>query len=63
MEFFARGGGLAEGHRPIEKIFHCVSISNGERGEEGVRTEGGGGVRGVGGLGGKEALTDRCQRN
>lgn len=42
MEFFARGGGLAEGHRPIEKIFHCVSISNGERGEEGVRTEGGG---------------------
>lgn len=32
---------LSPGTPTNRKIFHCVSISNGERGEEGVRTEGG----------------------
>lgn len=47
---------LSRGTPTNRKIFHCVSISNGERGEEGVRTEGGGAK-------GEEALTDRCQQN
>lgn len=34
---------LSRGTPTNRKIFHCVSISNGERGEEGVRTEGGAG--------------------
>lgn len=43
MEFFARGGGLAEGHRPIEKYFIVLAFQMASGGEEGVRTEGGGG--------------------
>lgn len=33
MEFFARGGGLAEGHRPIEKYFIVLAfqMASGER--------------------------------
>lgn len=34
---------LSRGTRTNRKIFHCVSISNGEWGEEGIRRGGGGG--------------------
>lgn len=47
MEFFARGGGLAEGHRPIEKYFIVLAfqMANGERRAFGRRAGGGGGGR------------------
>lgn len=45
---------LSRGTRTNRKIFHCVSISNGE-----WRVE----RRAFGGAVGEEALTDRCQRN
>lgn len=47
MEFFARGGGLAEGHRPIEKYFIVLAfqMASGERRAFGRRARGGGGGR------------------
>lgn len=43
MEFFARGGGLAEGHRPIEKYFIVLAfqMASEERRALGRRVEGG----------------------
>lgn len=50
MKFSARGGGLAEGHQPIEKYFIVLAFQ--------MASEGWGVC-----LGGEEALTDHCQWN
>lgn len=45
MKFFARGGGLAEGHGPIEKYFIVLAFQMAGGGWSGGRLEKGGGGR------------------